>query len=331
MNKTIKEEFSKYQDPFLLGRVTTVHKNQYLCVVDTTQYSCTVSGRFKYLSYQKSDYPVVGDYVIFIPSEYDNTGIIEKVCSRYSSLSRLGVTKTGEEQLLASNVDIVFVCMSLNKDFNIRKLRRFLSLGYSSNADTIILLTKSDLAEDVDYYIDEVRNIDSNSPIIVSSMDDEDSIQKINRMLVNKTGVFLGSSGVGKSTIVNKLLHKEYLETKTIRESDAQGRHTTSHRELIVLPNGGTVIDTPGIRMVYTYIVDDLESAYNQVIQLAKHCKFQDCTHTSEPGCHVKKELDSGELDREVFDSYLHTMRLNRHNERRELVRTRSQNKRKRG
>lgn len=331
MNKTIKEEFSKYQDPFLLGRVTAVHKTKYVCVAGDTQYKCTVSGRFTYLSYQKSDYPVVGDYVVFNPSEYDNSGIIEKVCSRYSSLGRLGVNETGEEQLLASNVDIIFICMSLNNDFNLRKLRRFLSLGYSTDAETMILLTKADLTDDVESYIDQVRKIDTKSPILVVSMNDEESIQEIDRLLIDKTGVFLGSSGVGKSTIVNQLLKQEYLKTKTIRESDAQGRHTTSHRELIVLPNGGAIIDTPGIRMVYTYVIDDLESAYEQVIHSGQYCKFLDCTHTNEPGCNVKDQLESGELDQEVFDSYQHTLRLNKHNKKREEIRARLQNKRKKG
>jgi ribosome biogenesis GTPase len=328
LNK-IKDEYSKYQEPFLLGRVISVHKTQYVCIVNEKQYYCNVSGRFKYLSYQKNDYPVVGDYVIFRPSEYDNSGIIEKVCSRYSSLSRVGVSKTGEEQLLATNIDIVFVCMSLNQDFNLRKLRRFLSLAYTSDAETIIVLTKADLVENIDSYIDKVRSIDLKSSIVVVSVEDRDSIERINHLVTNKTGVFLGSSGVGKSTIVNHLLNEEWFATKTIRESDAQGRHTTSHREMIALPNGGFVIDTPGIRMVYSYVVDDLESSYEQIMNASQYCKFQDCSHTNEPGCNVRKELDSGELNQEVFDSYQHTLRLNKHNAQRELARARLQNKRK--
>jgi len=302
-----------------------------MCITDDKQYTCTVSGRFKYLSYQKSDYPVVGDYVVFNPSEYDNSGVIEKICSRSSCLERTGVDNSGEKQVLASNVDIVFVCMSLNNDFNLRKLRRFLSIAYSSDAETIIVLTKSDLATDLDFYINEVRKIDRKSEIKTVSTEEEESIKKLYSLLEGKTGVFLGSSGVGKSTIVNHMLQVDYLATKTIRESDAQGRHTTSHRELILLPNGGYIIDTPGIRMVYSYVVDDLESAYEQVVNTAQYCKFQDCTHTTEPGCKVKEELESGEIDQEVFDSYLHTLKLNKYNAKRELMRVKMQNKRKKG
>ena len=331
MNKIIEEEFSKYQEPFVLGRVTSVHKTHYVCDVERMQYKCTVSGRFKYLSFQKSDYPVVGDYVVLNPSEYELSGIIEKVCTRYSSLDRLGVTTVSEKQILASNIDIVFVCMSMNDDFRLRKLRRFLSLAYSSDAETVILLTKSDLAKDPDSFIGLVKTIDATCKILTVSVEDEKSIFTINNLLKDKTGVFLGSSGVGKSTIINKILKEDYFETKDIRETDAQGRHTTSHRELLVLPNGGCVIDTPGIRIVDSYIVNDLESAYETVVRSAELCRFQDCTHTSEPGCNVKGSLESGDLDQEVFDSYQHTLRLNNHNKKRELTRIRNQNKRKKG
>lgn len=331
MNNNIKEEFSKYQEPFKLGRVIAVHKTIYSVEMDKLVYKCTVSGRFNYMVYQKSDYPVVGDYVIFKPSEYDDSGIIEKVCSRYSNVNRLGVGGTGERHLLATNVDIIFVCMSLNEDFRLKKLQNFLSLTYSSNTETIILLTKSDLCNDIDYYIDQVRKIDQYNDIMIVSIEDQQKLSQLKQRLENKTGVFIGSSGVGKSSIVNALLGYEHLVTKNVRTSDDQGRHATSHRELVYLDNGGAIIDTPGIRIVHSYIVDDINSGYKQVSELAQSCRFADCTHVEEPDCKVIEGLEDGTLPSEVYDSYKQTMRLNRYNQQRENKRKRMQDKRKRG
>ena len=331
MNKTINKEYKRYGLPFLLGRVNTVFKTHYGIEVEGRVYNCKVSGRFNYIAYQKSDYPVVGDYVVFKPSDYDDTGVIEKVCTRYSTVQRMDVGNIVEEQILASNVDVIFVCMSLNEDFRLIKLQNFLSLTYSSSADVVILLTKSDLCEDIEFFKNEVRKIDDTSKIMVVSIEDQTSIELLGDVLVDKTGVFIGSSGVGKSTIVNKLLGYDYLDTKDIRGTDDQGRHTTSHRELVHLKNGGSIIDTPGIRIVYSYILDDVGDAFKKVSELAMLCRFNDCTHSDEPGCNVVERLDSGDLPIEVYDSYIKTVKLNRFNKKREMIRQKMQDKRKRG
>jgi ribosome biogenesis GTPase len=331
LRESIRKEYSKYQENMSLGKIVTVHKNIYEIVSNHKKYKGSVSGRFNYIAFQKSDYPVVGDYVIFTPSIYDDSGVIEKVCERYSKVERNDVGNISEKQLLATNIDIIFICMSLNEDFRIKKLQNLLTITYGSNAEVIILLTKKDLCEDEDLYINKVRELDKEVEIIsVSSLDENDVIE-IKDLLIDKTGVFIGSSGVGKSTFVNQMLGYKYFETKDIRSSDDQGRHTTSHRELIELDNGGSIIDTPGIRMIYSHIVEDVEDHFSEVSKLGEMCRFADCTHNHEPGCNVLKALENNALSQEVFDAYKRVVRLNRYNLKRDETRKKMQNKRKKG
>ncbi len=285
-----------------------------------------VSGRFKYLNYMKSDYPQIGDFVSYHLSGED-FGIIEAVKERRSVLDRLDVGTVMEKHILAVNIDIVFLCMSLNEDFNLRKLRNYLSITYSDDYEVVILLTKKDLCHDIDKYQNEVMQLTDHEIMITSAFDAQDFDLMKNR-IGDRTAVFIGSSGVGKSTLINKLIGEEYLETKSIRLSDAQGRHTTVNRELIHLPSGGSVIDTPGIRIVSSYFVD--ESNFEDIMSLSEGCSFNDCTHTVEPGCMIKKGLEDGTLDIERYNQYIKAMRLNRFNLAREKQRQRIQEKKMR-
>ena len=331
MRESIRREYSRYQESMLLGRVVTVHKNSFEMVSNHKRYKGNVSGRFKYMSFQKSDYPVVGDYVIFTPSIFDDSGVIEKVCERYSKIERNDVGNIVESQIMASNIDIIYVCMSLNEDFRLKKLQNLLTITYGSNARVVVLLTKKDICVDAEMYINHVKELKSDIEIITVSSGDQEGVSLIKEMLIDKTGVFIGSSGVGKSTLVNQMVGYEHFETKTIRSSDDQGRHTTSHRELIELDNGGCIIDTPGIRMIYSHIVEDVESHFCEVISIGEGCKFSDCTHNHEPGCKVIEALEEGELKYEVFDAYVRVIRVNKFNARRDKIRKKMQNKRKRG
>ncbi|MDD3477410.1 MAG: ribosome small subunit-dependent GTPase A [Candidatus Izemoplasmatales bacterium] len=302
-----------------IGTVIAVYRERYLVEIGEEKHFMEVSGRYRYLHNQKSDYPQVGDLVHFHMAD-EWMGIIESVGERRSILSRADVGSVGEQQILAVNVDLVFLCLSLNKDFHPKKLRNFLTITYGQNFETIILLTKKDLCDDPAPYVAQVQHITDVPMMIVSAFDHED-LQKIREAIGMKTAVLIGSSGVGKSTILNRLLGEERFDTKTIRMSDAQGRHTTVNREMVQLDGGGAVIDTPGIRVVSSYIVD--EGVFEDVTSLSEGCLFRDCTHTVEPGCMVIKAIEDGTMEEERFEQFQKATKLNDYYRRREQARNR--------
>ncbi|XMB72861.1 ribosome small subunit-dependent GTPase A [Mycoplasmatota bacterium WC30] len=312
------------ENSLLLGQIIAVYKEKYLVEYNENKIMMEVSGRFRYMHYLKSDFPQVGDFVKFRTVD-ENFGIIESICERKSVLDRLDVGFIQERQILAVNVDLVFICMSLNEDFNLKKLRNFLTLTYDSNFKTIILLTKKDLCDDIDEFIKQTKTVTDNEIFTITVYDELD-IQNLKALIAYNTAVFIGSSGVGKSTIINKLIGEEHFKTKTIRLSDAQGRHATVNRELIHLETGGKVIDTPGIRIVSSYFVS--EASFEDIQSLSEGCYYKDCTHNKEPGCLVQKSLQTGDLDIERYNQYLKAIRLNRFNKQREIQRQRIIDKR---
>lgn len=302
-----------------IGQVVNVFKDRYLLDYENKKIMAEVSGRFKFSNYAKSDFPTIGDYVNFHTTD-ETLGIIESIQTRISTLERLGVSNVGERQILAANIDICFISISCNKDFNLKKALNFLNLTYNSNFETIILLTKKDLTNNVENYIEQLKKITTNKIIAVSAYDLED-MKKIKDLLKNKTACLIGSSGVGKSTIINNLLGEEHFLTKDIRISDDQGRHTTVNRELINLDNGGKIIDTPGIRIITTYFSDD--EGFKDIVLLSEGCRFSDCKHEKEPGCMVKKALYNGELDYGRYEQYKKSEKISKYNQKRELERAR--------
>ncbi|MBI9009007.1 MAG: ribosome small subunit-dependent GTPase A [Tenericutes bacterium] len=308
------------------AQVITVYKDRYLVEFEEGKILCEVSGRFQYIHYDRSDYPQIGDYVAFRKAD-DYLGIIEEIEVRKSVLDRSD-TNNGAivgRQILAVNIDIVFICLSLNEDFNTKKLRDFLSLTYHRNFKTIILLTKKDLCDNIEFFIQKTKEVTDNDiyPITVY---DESDIDVLMGLIKDKIAVFIGSSGVGKSSITNKLLAEEHFETSQIRLSDAQGRHTTVHRELVTLKNGGKVIDTPGIRIISSYFVD--EGSFEDIKSLSEGCRFKNCSHDNEPGCMVLRAIDTGKLDIERYKQYNKALRISRFNKNRELERERMLDKR---
>ena len=312
---------SKQVDGLKEAVITCVHRTEYLAESEGQNIKASLAGRFHYLTFDKSEYPVVGDKVL-IRMVDEETGVIESVEVRKNVFQRSGVGLSKEAQVLAANVDIIFVCMGLDKDFNIKKLQNFLSLTYSVDAQVVILLTKKDLVSDPSEYIQQVRDHFDEELMVVSSYVGED-MKQVEARIAQDTSIFVGSSGVGKSSIINALLKEEKFQVNSVRESDSQGRHTTTHRELIHLPNGGKVIDTPGIRIVYSHIVDDLDDAFEEVLLLAEKCKFRDCKHEQEPGCNVQKALEEDVLSVERFEAYKKIVKLNRYHKKRDQERAR--------
>lgn len=301
--------------------ITAVHRTEYVCECDGKTIHLVLAGRFQYLTFDKSDYPVVGDKVM-VRIVDEHTGVIESVCARKNVLMRAGVSPSSDAQILAANIDIIFVCMAMDKDFNMKKLQNFLSLTYDVGAKTVILLTKKDVTENQEAYINQVKSTHKEEIQTISVYDEED-IEALEHYIGLDTAVFIGSSGVGKSSLINALLKEERFKVNDVRESDAQGRHTTTHRELIHLPSGGVVIDTPGIRVVYSHFVDDVDDAFEEVIAISETCKFRDCKHENEPGCAVKKALKNDELTEERFEAYKKILKLNKYHQKRDNERKR--------
>lgn len=286
------------------ARVISQEKGLYKISYEGEEKLAEVSGKFRYEAGTASDFPVVGDYVIAgWPADTSNA-VISGLFPRKSVFIRKAAGTNNQEQAVAANIDTVFLCMSLNKDFNIRRLERYLATAWDSGATPVVVLTKADLCEDVEAKICEVNSVAGGVDVITVSSENND-FDAVNEYCVSgKTVAFLGSSGVGKSTLINKIAGEEIFETSHIRNDD-RGRHTTTHRELIVLKNGACLIDTPGMRELGMWNNESgLSGVFSDVEELFAMCRFSDCSHTCEPGCAVLKALEEGSLSYERWNSY---------------------------
>lgn len=302
LNKDLEIYFNENYKGYYLGRVSVQYRNIYKIESNLGEIHGTISGRMKYDLDNKEDYPAVGDWVAF-KTEDTNTAIIHKILPRKTTICRKVAGAKSDEQVLATNVDKIFIAMSLNNDFNLRRLERYINIAWDSGAIPTIILTKSDLCKDLEDKLDDISTVAIGIDTIVVSALNGDGINTIKEYIGNNdTVVFIGSSGVGKSTLINKLINKDIQLTKDISEND-KGRHTTTHRELFVLESGGIIIDTPGMRELQLS-QGDLETTFKDIEDIAKDCKFIDCNHKSEPHCAVKKAIEEGILSKERFKSY---------------------------
>ncbi len=260
----------------------------------------------------------VGDWVILGKEEEYHPYEIQEIIPRKNMLSRKAPGRNTGEQVIAANVDIVLIMTDLLQDFNIRRLERYLALVYGIGAEPVFILNKKDLCEYPDKLIEHAQNLGDNIRVIDISALNGDDVRKVSELLdKGTTAVLLGSSGVGKSTLINGLLGYCRQSVSDIRSSDGKGRHTTTSRELIHLPGKGMIIDNPGIREVQLWGAEEGVSAvFNDIEQLSMGCKFKDCDHGSEPGCAVKKAIKRGEISRDRFESYRKLQREIMHTER---------------
>ena len=287
-----------------VGRVIAQHRDLYEVVTETGEPFAEVSGKFRFEAKDVSEFPVVGDFVMVDDSNgADSNAIIHEVLARKSTFERLAAGRGNRTQVVAANIDIIFICMSLNNDYNLSRLERYLSAAWDSSATPVVVLTKADLCEDIAEILVEVSDVVIGADIITVSSYDEGSYSQLLEYLKNgRTASFIGSSGVGKSTLINCLAGKELLATSEIRQDD-KGRHTSTKREMLVLPNGGIVIDTPGMREFAVESVD-LSRSFADIDTLVSQCRFNDCAHGNEPGCAVRKAIESGELDERRLKNY---------------------------
>jgi ribosome biogenesis GTPase len=270
------------------------------------ELDATASGRLKHRAASRSELPAVGDWVAVRRRRGASQAAIVAVLPRRSWFSRKMAGTVTDEQVVAANVDVVFVVMALDADFSLRRLERYLLLARESGAAPVILLTKPDLATDLHAQAEEVRSVAGDLPVHVVSPRRNEGLDQVARYLTpGRTGALLGSSGVGKSTIINRLVGQDVQKTREVRTADAKGRHTTIHREVVVLPNGGLMIDTPGMRELQLWDVGEaVRETFDDIEALAAGCHFTDCRHRDEPRCAVKEAVAEGRLDRARVDSY---------------------------
>ena len=285
---------------FTIGRIISQDKGMYRAVTENGEFKAQISGKLRYNAVNISDYPAVGDFVMM--DENDGNAIIRHILTRKSAFVRKAAGTSNSDQVVAANVDTVFICMSLNKDFNLRRLERYISIGWDSGAVPVLVLTKSDLCENIEDIMDDLDDVALGLEIIITSSlkDDFANIKKY--IKYGQTVAFIGSSGVGKTTLINKLIGENIFETKELRNDD-RGRHTTTKRQLILLPGNGIVIDTPGMRELGIESAD-FSKAFADIDELSEMCKFSDCTHTKEPGCAVKRAVKEGILSEDRLESY---------------------------
>lgn len=286
------------------ARITAVHKERYALVCEFGE----TYGRLKTKEYFGGfeEFPTTGDFVLinYIPGSDSQ---IIRTLPRKTFFSRRDPTPGRGEQAVASNFDYVFIMQSLNHDFNAKRLERYLTLAWQSGAVPVVILTKADLVDDSDPYIRTVESYATGVFVCAVSSKNGAGLNALSDyMSPGKTIVFLGSSGVGKSSLVNALANEDIMTVNEIREDDSKGRHTTTHRQLIMLKNGAMIIDTPGMRELGMWdVTNGLGEAFADVEQYLGKCKFSDCKHQTEPGCAIKEAIANGELSRERWESYI--------------------------
>lgn len=279
------------------ARVSLEHTHIYRVWTGSDEWLARVVGRLRHQASTRTDFPAVGDWVAVEPPTHAGDARIKAVLPRVSRFSRRAAGDPTEEQIVAANIDTVFLVGGLDHDFNARRLERYLLVAWESGATPVIVLNKADLVDDPQIQIDEVRALAPAVDIHAVSTQRPESLAPLRDYLaVGKTGALLGSSGVGKSSIVNGLVGHELLRTKEVRDWDSRGRHTSTNRQLVLLPGGGLLIDTPGMRELQLWDSGGLSETFTDIADLAAHCRFRDCRHRDEPGCAVIGAVASGAL-----------------------------------
>ncbi len=315
-NEYLNEYRRNDLESFDVGRVILEHKERYIVLTKQGEIDCELIGNLRFTAQNRSDLPAVGDWVALAPYDSDK-GLIHAVYPRVNALERQAVGRNGEKQIIASNVDVGLIVQSVNRDYSINRLERYITICHAANIRPIIILNKIDLIdkEQLNEILHEVGSRIKGIQVLTTSSLTGEGLGQI-RLLIKagETYVLLGSSGVGKSTLINCLAGHSQMRTGAISESIDRGKHVTTHRELIVLETGGVIIDNPGMREVG--ITDSslgLKLTFDQIYELAKCCKFNDCSHQKEDGCAVLEALDSGELNEETYENFMKLEREQAH------------------
>jgi ribosome biogenesis GTPase / thiamine phosphate phosphatase len=321
------------------GRVVAEHRGAYIVETEQGARNAVIAGRLRHRAATRSALPTVGDFVGLraVGDASDGPGVIDAVLPRRTAFTRRAAGTRSDDQVIAANVDVVFVMLGLDNDFNVRRVERYLAAVWDSGATPVVLLNKSDLCEDLDARMDDLRLGGTGVAVHALSALHADGLNALRPYLREGFTIgVVGSSGVGKSTLLNRLLGREAQSTAVVRAHNSRGRHTTTHRELFVLPEGGIVIDTPGMREFQLSTSSDsgdseaggVETVFSEIERLAEGCRFSDCAHEGEPGCAVREAVEQGRLGTDRLASYEKLLKERRYEEARSDASAQSERKR---
>jgi ribosome biogenesis GTPase len=313
------------------ARVALEHRSEYRVWTRRGEVAAGLTGRLRHEAITPEDRPAVGDWVAIIALPGEDRAVIHAVLPRRSALLRKAAGRTTAAQVVAANLDTVFLVTSMNRDLNPRRIERTLAVVWESGSNPVVLLTKSDLADDPERRREEAERVAVGVPVIGLSSVTGEGLDDLDPFLEPGATVgLIGSSGVGKSTLVNRLAGEEILAVKAIREDDDRGRHTTSHRQLVRLPSGALVVDTPGMREIGLLDAEEgVADTFPEIVALAEDCRFRDCTHATEPGCAVRAALEDGSLPADRHASWEKLRREEAFQTRRTSIRARLEEQRK--
>jgi len=293
---------------FAMGRVTQEHKERYVVSTGENEFDAEITGNLRFSANSRADFPSVGDWVTMTIYDSD-LAIIHKILPRRSVLERQAIGKFGEKQIISTNIDIAFIMQSIDNNFSINRLERYLTICYSANTEPILVISKIDLSTDIDIQ-NASKKLEKRDKkvkyILLSNLTEQGLDQILEVLQKGKTYCVVGSSGVGKSTLINNLLKKNILKTGQISQSTNKGRHITDHRELFVLESGGIIIDTPGMKELgITDNIEGIKTTFQEIFDLSLKCKFPECKHIDETGCAVIEALNNGTIDKDSFDNFI--------------------------
>ncbi|MBN8569709.1 MAG: ribosome small subunit-dependent GTPase A [Ignavibacteria bacterium] len=317
------------------GRIAIQNLSNFTVYTELGELLGEVSGKFRFEvengTAEVNGFPAVGDWVLLRPFPAEGKAIIDKILPRKNKFSRKEAGEKTVEQIVAANIDIVFIVNALNHDFNLRRLERYLTTVMDNEIRPVIILSKADLADDLDARLEEVRDVVGVIPIHAISVKENFGLEELGQYFVNNNTVaVLGSSGVGKSTLINTLAGEEKFFVQEVSDFSNKGKHTTTHREMIILDNGGLIIDTPGMRELQLWEGGEgVAETFDDLEELSLQCKFSDCLHKDEPGCAIRAAINMGEVDETRLKSYLKLMKEVKYLESKQNVKTAIENKKK--